>query len=567
MSDSVVGYYRDEVLAAAGPRALRRLALVRIIVQTGNAAPSDYCGHASYRAGLSARGHTVLSSISWTSFSAPGGVVLAADASAPPGPPWTPLVSPSDEAGSALRAWVRGGGTFVTIQAEDWCNSFSRLFDKPWRYTHYSREWHELWPSADHAWVFTPPKCPRSFSVKAIMFSGVPPHEAVASSGVLVAIACGRFGTGRVAALGDVNWEPTTQCALAALADAARVYSNPSLPSSVNRLTSTYGAANLFSANVSCTAVLVDSVPALSALLTSLEQCKDDTCTLDCEATEVVQGQARVHHATVLTVACTGLPHAVFVVHLPVVFSCSPGQLRTTLSGHPCGRRLLAWLAQTKFVSFGGLTSDALYLSAIGAEGVDFTRRDVQAEFSSLIAAGQLPLDVPGALAASVAYFFGTTMSKTEQRSHWGGPSPLSAAQVMYAANDVVYTARLWEGLLSGTLSGYKSDPVDCENGPGQPDPGAAGRLYVADLRAFVETHAWPLRRVWPQGNLPATADKLARYLLTRLPETNRLFLLPPLKERLVALTVEVLELDGAIEANQAFELLRKSIAESTPCE
>ena len=210
----------------------------------------------AFHRALVVRGHVVLPPMRWCNFILCGAsaraltnvdmvLVLASSYNAGED---SPFVTRLDEAGASLRDWVARGGSFVVVAAEDRHNSFSRLFDKKWSYSDYFRTTHALNAASEQASIFAL-SAPEAFSVKSLLLSDVPVHEAVympaenaqheslsmilGGAGelssmdpgpgcVCVTLACGSFGAGRVASIGDVNWEPSTLLAIAALADAAR---------------------------------------------------------------------------------------------------------------------------------------------------------------------------------------------------------------------------------------------------------------------------------------------------------------------------------------------------------
>ena len=111
-----------------------------------------------------------------------------------------------------------GGGTLVLHQLEPGAGpSLARLFDLPWVpcsvsvTSDYTRN-----VDAQFAGVFQ--SLPDKINLRGAQYGGVPPRDALytATSG-LTPFACGAFGAGRVAFLGDRDWEAPTIAALDAL--------------------------------------------------------------------------------------------------------------------------------------------------------------------------------------------------------------------------------------------------------------------------------------------------------------------------------------------------------------
>ena len=206
------------------------------------------------------------------------------------------------------------------------------------------------------------------------------------------------------------------------------------------------------------TALLVNNPTLLHSVLHAFKVhvARTATYAIDCEATAVDRGgHKQSQTAVVLSIYCSELPLAVFVVHLTAIFRSSPLDLPEALSRSPVGVELANWFAdahtrQTPFVSFAGETQDVRFLSAVGIEA-PFRGADVQKIVRTAVAQGRLPVGTPQSLAGCVNLFLGVTMDKSLTRSNWGGLS-LTRDQLAYAASDVAFTFQLWAGFKDGTL-------------------------------------------------------------------------------------------------------------------
>lgn len=142
---------------------------------------------------------------------------------------------------SALRAFVRGGGSLIALSPEHAAvSSFATLFERSWTYGELAQFSHFRSPVAPSFMNYGP----ESFNCKACCLAGVPKHEVcyascpdgpdraltadeidtIDPSSLRVSVALGSYGSrhGRVGIVGDVGQTQATIDIIAAIAYGAR---------------------------------------------------------------------------------------------------------------------------------------------------------------------------------------------------------------------------------------------------------------------------------------------------------------------------------------------------------
>ena len=113
---------------------------------------------------------------------------------------------------SVLTTWVKCGGKLIMQGEGCLMKIFKDWFDKPWYFKAYCRQSH----TRNDSDCFVP-QCvrnylPHEYNVKATLISNVSPEDSLYSSDEdhLCSVAVSGFHLGRVAYIGDVNWEQPT---------------------------------------------------------------------------------------------------------------------------------------------------------------------------------------------------------------------------------------------------------------------------------------------------------------------------------------------------------------------
>ena len=270
-------------------------------------------------------------------------------------------------------------------------------------------------------------------------------------------------------------------------------------------------------------ALLVDNLPVLTKLLRW--QSVHSRVAIDCEAAPVDTGAPKqVLVATVISVHLPEFPSCVFVIHLTALWGCPPrGLLYPASAALPGWDLLHRWLLPTSHtlrVSFAGQSSDQAFLDAVfGPHPGRFAGGDVQVLLGTAVGAGRLPLDTPRSLDGAVTALLGAHLSKSQQRSNWGGEA-LTPAQLAYAGEDAHRTHQLWQGLQSHTLNNWR-EPLAV---------GGTGILYVESLEEFVRGQAPACREMLDRNTVPRSLDTAAAMLTSLVAKLRHVASIPVLE-------------------------------------